>query len=105
MNVKLLLVFAVMILAIPLSAQNADIAGAWKAEFDTQIGIQKYVFEFKQTDTGLSGAASSDIGGEKQVAPLTEIKLDSNRFHSSRCCHFRERNFASVIRGRFLETR
>ncbi len=83
MKVKSLLMMVSLILflmaVIPLSAQTVDITGVWKAEFDTQIGIQKYIFEFKKTDTGITGSANSDIGGEKQVAPLTEIKLDSNR--------------------------
>lgn len=30
--------------ARPVAAQGSNVAGKWKAEFDTQIGMQKYLF-------------------------------------------------------------
>jgi hypothetical protein len=72
-----LVVFTVALLN-PVSLYPADIGGIWKAEFDTQIGVQKYTFEFQKTDSALTGSATSDIGGEIQKVQLTEIKLDSN---------------------------
>jgi hypothetical protein len=73
------LLVGLMMLSIPLSVFSADLAGTWKAEFDTQIGIQKYTFTFEQTEAGIAGTASSDIGGEKQTVQLTDIKQDSNQ--------------------------
>ncbi|NQT25130.1 hypothetical protein HQ585_07240 [candidate division KSB1 bacterium] len=70
---------ALMMLTVPASVYSADLAGTWKAEFDTQIGIQKYIFTFAQTETGITGIASSDIGGEKQEVKLIDIKVDSNK--------------------------
>ena len=63
----------------PKSVFSADITGTWKAEFETQIGIQKYTFTFKINDGVLTGIAISDIGGEIQEVVLTEVKLDSNK--------------------------
>ena len=44
---KIMLV-AVLILSGLLYAYAADITGKWTAEFDTQIGQQKYTFNFKR---------------------------------------------------------
>ena len=35
-------------------AQN-DIAGAWKSQFDSQLGAQKYTYEFRVAGTNLTG--------------------------------------------------
>ena len=56
--------------ACPLGVGAADVTGVWKAEFDTQIGVQKYTFTFKQ-DGGLTGKASSEAGDEKHETVLT----------------------------------
>jgi hypothetical protein len=45
--------------ALSLSALAADVTGTWKAEFDTQLGLQKYTFTFKQEGASVSGNAAS----------------------------------------------
>ena len=53
MKTPLMLVIAVlMILTASTRARAAGIDGKWAAEFDTQVGVQKYVYEFK---TGADG--------------------------------------------------
>jgi enterochelin esterase-like enzyme len=73
-----LLTFSI-IAACPLFVRAADVAGTWKAEFDTQIGVQKYTFTLKQDSTGISGSANSDIGGEKHQVELQECKLEGDK--------------------------
>ena len=64
-------------LALAGSAWSADInvAGKWQGEFDSQVGVQKYTFEFKVAGTNLTGRA---IGirdeGTNNVA-ITEGKI------------------------------
>ena len=41
------------------------LTGTWKAEFDPQIGRQKYSFFLKQDGTTLTGQANADINGDK----------------------------------------
>ncbi|UCD49101.1 MAG: esterase family protein [Phycisphaerales bacterium] len=53
----------------------ADVAGTWHAEFDTQIGLQKYVFVFKQDGSAATGRAEADIAGHKRTVELDEVKL------------------------------
>src|SRR5476649_1323248 len=60
------------------SVLAAEVSGTWKAEFDTQIGVQKYTYTLKQDGTTVTGKASSDLGGEKREAELKEGKLDGD---------------------------
>jgi hypothetical protein len=53
-----------------------DISGVWHAEFDTQIGMQKYDYTLKVTDGKLTGkAATTGMDGEKRETELTEGKV------------------------------
>ena len=39
------------------AARAAEVAGQWRAEFDSQIGVQKYLFTFQaETEGSLAGA-------------------------------------------------
>ncbi len=55
---------------LPLSVFAADVTGTWKSEFDSQIGLQKYIGTFKQDGTNLTGKASSEAGDRKREAEL-----------------------------------
>jgi enterochelin esterase-like enzyme len=68
----------VALAALPLSALAADVTGTWKAEFETQRGLQKYTFTLKQDGTKLSGKASVDIDGEKRDSDLKEGKIEGD---------------------------
>lgn len=63
-------------LIVAANAGAANVAGEWKAEFDTQIGLQKYTFTLAQDGDKVTGKADSDIGGEKRAVELKDIKLD-----------------------------
>lgn len=60
------------LLALPLAAFSADVTGAWKADFDTQRGLQKYAFTLKQDGTNVTGKANVDNNGEKRDVDLKE---------------------------------
>ena len=51
----------------PCAHADESVAGKWKAEFDSQIGTQKYTFELKVEDGKLTGRAV----GERRWAPTT----------------------------------
>jgi hypothetical protein len=75
-NVRTLLVLASIIFAVALSASAADISGKWKAEFDTQVGIQKYTFELKVEGEKLTGKASFERMEQKGEVALEEGKVN-----------------------------
>ena len=70
----MILVFSVIGLLIA-TARAVDIACQWHAEFDTQVGAQKYLFTFKTDGDKLTGKAAVEVGGEKHEAELTEGKI------------------------------
>jgi Putative esterase len=63
---------------ISLPALAADITGTWKADFNTQRGLQKYTFTFKQDSAGLTGKITADTSGEKREADLKEGKVEGD---------------------------
>lgn len=62
----------VLMLVAVLCVNAADITGKWTTEFDSQVGLWKYVFDFKVEGAKLTGNAISDIGGNLTKAPITE---------------------------------
>jgi enterochelin esterase-like enzyme len=64
--------------ALALSALAAEVTGTWKAEFDTQRGLQKYTFTLKQDGTSISGKANVERDGEKREAELKEGKVEGD---------------------------
>jgi len=60
------------------TSQAADITGQWRAEFDSQIGVQKYVFTFETDGNKLTGKAASEVNGRKREADLKEGTINGN---------------------------
>jgi enterochelin esterase-like enzyme len=60
------------------AARAADISGKWGAEFDTQIGQQKYLFTFQVNDGKVTGKADAEAGDRKREVEFKEAKLDGD---------------------------
>jgi enterochelin esterase-like enzyme len=60
------------------SARAVDITGSWNAEFQTQVGLQKYTYTFKSDAGKLSGQAAVDLGGTVHNAELENVTLDND---------------------------
>ena len=58
--------------------QPAAVVGKWKGQFDSQIGIQKYTFEFKLDGDKLKGKAIGEREMGTNEVVLTEIKLSKD---------------------------
>jgi enterochelin esterase-like enzyme len=69
---------AVLGLMLAAQAGAANVAGEWKAEFETQIGVQKYTYTLQQDGDKVTGKANSDIAGEKREVELKEGKLEGD---------------------------
>jgi hypothetical protein len=50
----------------------ADLNGDWKAEFDTPIGPQQYMYSFKLDGNKVTGKAISLMGGEEREVELND---------------------------------
>jgi DNA-directed RNA polymerase subunit K/omega len=55
---------------------SVSVEGKWLAEFDTQVGKQKYIYEFKLEGDKLTGKAIGDIAGEKSATEIKEGKVN-----------------------------
>jgi len=58
-----------------IGALAADFNGKWSAEFDTQIGIQKYTYEFNVDGAKLTGKA---INEERGTTEIQDGKIDGD---------------------------
>jgi hypothetical protein len=68
-----------LLLAAALPAAAAELVGRWTAEFDTQIGVQKYVFEFSKSGDTVTGVATFERSVGKGTAPLKNITVDGDK--------------------------
>jgi hypothetical protein len=68
-----------LLLAVALPAAAADLAGRWTAEFDSPIGAQKYVYEFKGAAAALTGQATYDHSMGKGTVALQNVKIDGDK--------------------------
>jgi len=72
------LALAVLSLAPASVAVAGDVAGRWSAEFDTQVGVQKYTFELAVDGETLTGKASYERMGETGEAELRDGKVSGD---------------------------
>ena len=66
--------FLALLVASVATGRAADLVGRWTSEFDSQIGLQKYSFEFKQDAGEFTGKASYDHSMGKGDSVLKNIK-------------------------------
>ena len=65
-----ILTLTALTLAFLVAAFAADISGKWRAEFDSQIGQQKYTYDLKVAGDKITGQAISD-----QRAPVKNLRF------------------------------
>ena len=73
------MLLAVMTLVSLTYVYAADITGKWNAAFDSQVGPQKYVFEFKAEGSKLTGKAISTIADANATTDITEGKIEGDK--------------------------
>jgi enterochelin esterase-like enzyme len=70
------MIFILCVLSLLVATARADnLDGEWRAEFDTQIGVQKYLFTFKADGDKLTGKAAVEVGDQKRQAEFIEGKI------------------------------
>jgi hypothetical protein len=69
-RIRQLILALALVVGIAATTLAADVTGTWTAEFDTQIGIQKYVYTFKVDGEKLTGEAAAERMGEKATVTL-----------------------------------
>jgi hypothetical protein len=59
------------------SAQD-NVTGKWKGQFDSQVGLQKYTYEFKVDGTNLTGNATAERETGTNEVAITEGTVGTN---------------------------
>ena len=77
MRNRFLGLLALLLAALPAGA--GDLAGRWTAEFESPIGVQKYIYEFKKTGDDLGGEATYDHSMGKGTVALKNLKVDGDK--------------------------
>jgi hypothetical protein len=68
-----------LLLAIAVPAAAADLVGRWTAEFDSPIGVQKYVYEFKKDGDALKGEATFERSIGNGTVQLSNVKVEGDK--------------------------
>jgi hypothetical protein len=71
-------ILAALVLTGLVCVYAADITGTWTTQFDSQVGVQKYTFEFKVDGAKLTGRALSNIAGADAKTEITEGKINGD---------------------------
>lgn len=71
--------FLALLLVVALPAAASELPGRWTAEFDSPIGVQKYVYEFKQAGDALTGQATYEHSMGKGTVDLKNLKVDGDK--------------------------
>jgi hypothetical protein len=80
MNLRKSLSLAATIIAVSASSlvHAATLTGHWTSEFDSQIGPQKYTYDFKTEGDKTTGKATYDHSMGKGEVDLAAIKLNGD---------------------------
>jgi hypothetical protein len=68
-----------LFMALALPAAAADLLGRWTTEFDSPIGVQKYVYEFSKSGDALTGQATFERSIGNGSVALKNIKVDGDK--------------------------
>jgi len=78
----------------------ADITGKWTAEFDTQVGLQKYVFEFKADGDKLTGRALANIAGAPSESDIQEGEISGDEISFVEVQNYQGQQVKIVYKGK-----
>jgi enterochelin esterase-like enzyme len=104
-TMKNLLIFLTVMTAFQLSALAADITGTWKAEFHTQVGVQKYRFDFQVNDGKVTAKATADTGDQKRDIEFEEAKLAGDTLTFVEMRHIQNREIRIEYTGKVGDQR
>lgn len=79
MKPRSLAIFATLLSLLAGAAHADTLLGKWTSEFDSQIGIQKYVFEFTESGDRVVGFATFERSLGNGRVELKDIKQDGEK--------------------------
>lgn len=86
--------------AFSYSLLAADVTGTWKADFDTQRGVQKYTFTLKQEGASVTGKASVAVNDQTREADLQEGKVEGDTVSFVELLRFEDNQIRVAFTGK-----
>ncbi len=93
-------ILAVLIAIGPFCAYAADINGKWTAQFDTQVGLQKYTFEFKADGATLTGKALANIAGADSQSAIQDGKINGDEISFVEMQKYQDQEVRIIYKGK-----
>ena len=84
------------------SIRAADIDGKWRAEFESQIGQQKYTFDLKADGEKLTGKASFERQNQKGEAELKDGKIAKDEVSFVETLKFQDQEIRIEYKGKIV---
>ena len=78
----------------------ASVDGKWQAEFDTQIGTQKYIYELKADGEKLTGKAIGGIAGEESNTEIQNGKVKGDDVSFTEMLKFQDQEIQVDYKGK-----
>jgi hypothetical protein len=101
-SLRQLLAAVALTSAFALTARAADIDGKWKAEFDSQIGQQKYVFELKADGDKITGKATGERQGQTSTVELKDGKIAKDEISFVEPLKFQDQEIKIEYKGKIV---
>src|ERR1041385_3787406 len=86
-------------------AKAASLTGTWKADFDTQRGLQKYTFTLKQDGATVTGKASVELTDTNRETDLKEGKVSGDTVSFVEPLKFQDNEINVTFTGKILSDR
>src|SRR5476651_48636 len=80
----------------------ADIDGKWQAEFDSQIGTQKYIFELRADGEKLTGKAIGEREGQKAEVEIKNGKIVKDEVSFSETIKRQDQELVVEYKGKIV---
>lgn len=77
-GIKTIIVAACAMAFVGIARADESVAGTWKAQFDSQIGVQKYTYVFKVDGTNVTGTATSERDMGTNTVAITDGKVNKD---------------------------
>lgn len=97
-----LLIALSLAMALASFGRAADIDGKWQAEFDSQIGVQKYVFDLKAEGEKLTGTAASERMERKSTVELKDGRIAKDEVSFVEPLKFEDQEIRIEYKGRVV---
>jgi hypothetical protein len=94
-----LVMLVTVVLGLAGVALAADVTGTWTAEFDSPIGVQKYVYTFKVEGEKLTGKAVAERMGQKDEVALTNGTVKGEKISFTETLSFNGQELPITYQG------